>query len=218
MEILLKAKARSGSGKGVSRKLRHAGRMPCVLYGPQREPVHLTLERNDAEKILSGVGRRKIIDLEFENSPDTTRHIQVMFKDIQRHAITRELLHIDFYEITQGQKISTDIPVVMSGKAVGVEDHGGALQFLTRTIRIQCLPKDLPEYLEVDVSHLDIGDSISVADIPMDRVLTCLEEPDRVIASVITVRTAAVEEEAKAEEEAAEGEESAAEAESSESE
>jgi large subunit ribosomal protein L25 len=178
----------------------------------------LTLDRHTTDKLITGGGSRKIIDLNVTGVKGKTEKFQVMFKDIQRDALTRELIHIDFYEITRGQKITADIPVILKGDPIGVEEEGGALQFQLRELKIQCLPSDLPEFQEVDVSGLDIGESIAVKDLVVNPAVTLLDEPDRVVASVVVVKAAVLDEPEEEEEEAEEGEETEAEEESTESE
>jgi large subunit ribosomal protein L25 len=218
MESQLNVECREVSGKGVNRKLQRAGFMPGILYGPTREPLMLTLDRHTTDKLITGGGSRKIIDLNVTGVKGKTEKFQVMFKDIQRDALTRELIHIDFYEITRGQKITADIPVILKGDPIGVEEEGGALQFQLRELKIQCLPSDLPEFQEVDVSGLDIGESIAVKDLVVNPAVTLLDEPDRVVASVVVVKAAVLDEPEEEEEEAEEGEETEAEEESTESE
>lgn len=215
----LHAQIKTEIGKGANRRLRRDGLVPAVLYGKQQDPIPLTLNQHDVERILAKGGGRRIQDMVIQGLSDTGDETLVMFKDIQRNPISGELIHLDFYSIRKGQSLTIEVPVVITGEARGVTDDDGALQFLTREVVVQCLPKDMPEYLSVDVSDLGIGDSISLGDLAMPEGVTLVDEPTKTIASVVVVSTPLLdEEEAEGEEaaEAAEGEAAEAEAEAEE--
>ena len=201
----LSAQIKTETGKGVNRKLRASGEVPAVLYGPQQDPVPIVLNHHEVSTLLKAGGRRKIQELVISGLSDDTKSTLVMFRDVQRNAITGELIHIDFYSIRKGHKMTLSVPVVLRGEAVGVTDGGGALQFLTRNMMIECLPKDLPEYIEVDISALDVGNSMALSDLNLPEGVTLADEPAKVIASVVII-SAAVEAEDEEGEEGEEGE------------
>ncbi len=198
MDIQIQAKLKSESGKGRSRKLRKAGNVPAVVYGPNQKAIALAVENYQVEKILTTIGRRRIMNMMINDASDL-HDIQVMFKDIQRNPLTGELLHVDFYAIKSDEKLNTIVPLLLQGVPVGVKDQGGTLQFLTRQVRIQCLPNVLPEYLRVDISNLALGQTISISDIEVDSEIKILEDRNKVIASVITISAASEHEKGGAE-------------------
>jgi len=207
MQTIVKAKVKSKSGKGVNRKLRSSGFIPGVLYGPFQQATSLFMNSHEIEKILSSGGGSRILAMEIESAEEPVS-CQVMFKDVQRNPVTSKLLHIDFYAIKKGQKIVKSVPVVLEGEAIGVKEQGCVLQFLTRNVKVKCLPKDLPEEINVDITSLDKGASIAIGDLETKEEILFLDDPDKVIASVVTIRLTQEEElpeEEEAEEEVEEG-------------
>ena len=209
MELIeLKANIRNSVGKGQARALRRAERIPAVLYGPGTEPVLLSIEINDLEKALKkSTASQALLNLTILNGESTSR--TAMIKELQIHPVSRNYQHIDFYEISMDRKIRVKIPVVAKGKSRGVEE-GGILQIIRRELEILCLPTEIPETIELDITELDIGDSIHVNEIPFEGDI---EIPADVNFTVITVlspkaEVEEVEEEGEEEgEEAVEGEE-----------
>ena len=187
MTMQLTAEYRSKTGKGITRKLRQEGKVPAVLYSPLKQPIAITLNTSEVTKTLAGGGGRKIIEMVVKKNAESET-CEVLFKDIQRNSINGELVHIDFYEIQKGHNISATVPIILEGKPVGVVDQGGALQFLTRAVRIQCLPRNLPESIKVDVTSVNLGQNITVETINTNPDVTIMEEPLRVIASVIAIK------------------------------
>ena len=199
--IELKANIRKTSGSGVARKLRAAGKVPAVLYGQSIDPTLLSLDVHDFELSLkkSKMGF-SLYNLSVLNGDSITR--SVMIKELQTDPVTRSLLHVDFYEISMDRKIKVNIPVVPTGKSKGVE-LGGILQVIRRELEIFCLPNEIPECIEIDITDLDIGNSVHVEDISLAGNI---EIPADVNFTVITVIGAKADEE-EIEEEAEEGEE-----------
>jgi len=208
LEIIeLKTKIRNTAGNGPARELRRQGRIPAVLYGPGKETVSLSIDGNAFEKILKTrqIGHL-LLNLIIQNGKESKR--TAMIKELQKHPVSQAFLHVDFYEVSMDRKIRVNVPVVTTGKAVGVE-HGGVLQIVRRELEVLCLPNQIPASFEVDISHLDIGDAIHVEDIPRTEGV---EVPADVNFTVITILSPKKEEEAEEAEEAAEEEEGEAEA------
>ncbi|MBL0731854.1 MAG: 50S ribosomal protein L25 [Desulfosarcina sp.] len=198
--IELKANIRKTSGSGVARKLRAAGKVPAVLYGQSIDPTLLSLDVHDFELSLKKSKQGfSLYNLSVLNGDTITR--SVMIKELQTDPVTRNLLHVDFYEIAMDRKIKVNIPVVPTGKSKGVE-LGGILQVIRRELEIFCLPNEIPDCIEIDITDLDIGNSVHVEDISLAGNI---EIPADVNFTVITVIGAQAEEEI--EEEAEEGEE-----------
>ncbi len=201
-QIDLKAQIRKTVGNGPARTLRRAGRVPAVLYGPKTEPVLLSIDSKEFEQILkeASVGS-VLLNLQIQNGKTFTR--PAMIKELQTHPVTGKFLHVDFYEVDMQTKITAKVEVVATGQSKGVE-VGGLLQYVRRELDVLCLPTAIPESIEVDITDLDIGDSIHVEDISLSGDV---EIPADTNFTVVTVLAPKVEEEPVVEEELEEGEE-----------
>lgn len=210
MDIIeLKTKTRTKTGNGPARRLRMSGQIPAVLYGQKTEPVLLSVNKSDLEMVFKkgGIGQ-VILNLTIQKNGETTKR-PAMIKELQTHPVSRNFIHIDFYEIKMDQKITAKIPVVTTGKAKGVE-LGGILQIIRRELEVECLPLEVPESIEIDISDLDIGDSIHVGKIHLEGEIEFLEEDDYTVVTVISPKMEEepeLEEEEEIEEEEAEKEE-----------
>jgi large subunit ribosomal protein L25 len=200
--IELKTKIRTTTGNGPARRLRVSGQIPAVLYGPKTEPVLLSVDKSDLELLFKkgGIGQ-VVLNLVIQKNGETLT-MPAMIKELQTHPVSRNFIHVDFYEIKMDQKITAKIPVITTGKAKGVE-AGGILQIIRRELEVECLPLEVPESIEVDISDLDIGDSIHVGQIHVEGEVEFLEEDDY---TVVTVSSPKMEEEPEEEEEAEEEE------------
>ena len=205
-KIELQATVRKSVGNGPARGLRRAGQTPAVLYGRKTEPVLLSVNTKDLEQILKqGSFGQFILSLVIQNGKKVTK--AAMIKELQAHPVSGQLIHIDFYEVDMDRKIRVMIPVVTTGQSIGVEE-GGLLNIVRRELEVFCLPGDIPESIEIDISELTIGDSIHIEDVPLgDNV----EIASDVNYTVVTVLSPKVEEEEveEEEEELEEGEEGA---------
>jgi large subunit ribosomal protein L25 len=179
-ENTLSAESREGVGKGVTRKLRAAGRIPGVVYGKRREPQSIHLDPTALEKLLRGSGGlNTLIDLSVGDRTDT-----VLVKELQRHPVRGAFWHVDFYQVDLAQRITVDIPLHFVGKARGVE-FGGILDHPLREIEVQCLPRAIPQFVEVDVSALEVGDSIHVSDLQLPEGVEVMTDGQLPVASVV---------------------------------
>jgi len=206
----LVAEKREATGKGVARKLRAAGRIPAVVYGRGKQTTPISIDSTLLEKLLqgSGAGMNTLIELSVDGETATA-----LVKELQRDPVRGRPLHTDFYLVDMDKKVEVSVPLLFTGKAKGV-DSGGILDHPMREIELECLPRAIPEKIEVDVSALEIGDSIHVRDLVLPEGVEMLSDANLTVASVITP---AVIEEPTAE--AAEGvEEAAAEGEAAEAE
>jgi large subunit ribosomal protein L25 len=180
-ENVLSAEPRSGTGKGVNRKLRAAGRIPGVVYGKKREPQPIQLDPAALEKLLrgSGAGLNTLIDLSVAGRTDT-----VLVKELQRHPVLGAFWHVDFYQVDLTRKITVAVPIHFVGKARGVE-FGGILDHPLRELEVECLPRAIPEFVEVDVSNLEIGQAIHVSDLALPEGVEVKTDPTLPVASVV---------------------------------
>jgi large subunit ribosomal protein L25 len=200
MEISeLKASQRKTSGKGVSRRLRKEGMTPAVFYGPNSEPVLLSVNSTDLKKILKGKEENIFINLLIGNGAQMQKF--TLIKELQIDPVSRRFLHVDFCEIDMEHAITVDVPIHFKGEAIGI-DNGGDLHHIKREIKVSCLFTVLPEFVEVDISGLNIGDSIRVQDIKLPDGVNILDPQETIIASVTApkavVKAETVEEEQEA--------------------
>ncbi len=206
-KIELQATVRKSVGNGPARVLRRAGQTPAVLYGRKTDPVLLSVNTKDLEQILKqGSFGQLILNLVIQNGNKMTR--AAMIKELQTHPVSGQLIHIDFYEVDMDRQIKVMIPVVTTGKSVGVEE-GGLLNIVRRELEVLCLPGDIPETIEIDISELAIGDSIHIEDVPLGENVEIASDLNY---TVVTVLSPTVEEEEvpeEEEEELEEGEEGA---------
>ena len=203
-EFALDVELREGRGKGVARKLRAAGRIPGVCYRRNAEPIAISLDPSELDRVLrkASSGINTLLDLKVAGGGDFDGR-QVLIKELQRNPISGAYLHADLYAVDLKQTIHVSIPIQIKGSAIGVTLGGGILDHATRELDVECLPNAIPEEFAADVSELEIGDSIHVRDLEVPEGVEILNDPDVSIVSVVA--PAVVEEEAPAEE-AAEGE------------
>jgi large subunit ribosomal protein L25 len=203
-KIELHATVRKSVGNGPARGLRRIGQMPAVLYGAKTEPVLLTVNIQDVEHILKkgGVGQ-VILNLVIQNGKKVTK--PAMIKELQTHPVTGNFIHIDFYEISMKRQIKVMVPVVTKGICKGVE-LGGLLNIVRREVEILCLPGDIPEAFEIDITDMDIGDSIHIEDIALGDDVEISSDVNFTVATVLSPKVEEVEEEVEEELEEAEAE------------
>lgn len=180
----LNAKVRESVGKGSARTLRRQGRIPGILYGSDIDNVMLSVDAHEFEQMLSNPKySRGLINLGVENVQPTDR--TVMIKEFQSDPVRSNFLHIDFYEVKMDQKITTTVSVVTTGIAKGVE-NGGILQIIRRELEVSCLPQDIPEHVVIDVSNLDMGESVHVEDIRMEGDVELPHDTNFTVVTVLS--------------------------------
>jgi large subunit ribosomal protein L25 len=172
------------------------GKIPAVFYGPDSQSVPLLVQNIDLLDIMKGKTDNVFIKLIFDQGGKKTEKLSII-KELQRDNLSRRILHADFYELAMDQKVTFDIPIHIIGVAAGIQ-NGGELHQLKREIRISCLPKDLPEKIELDVSSLEIGDVLHVEDVKFADSVTIIDHMD---AALVTVAAPRIEEVAKPAEE-----------------
>ena len=213
----LAAQWREGKGKEEARRLRNQGLIPAVVYGQRAETIPVTLNPQELAKVLhGGAGERTLINLTIEGLQDGPITKTVILKEKQVDSLKRNWLHVDLYTIAMDEEINVGIPVRIVGKAAGVTVQGGILEQVLREIEVKCLPSDIPSSIDVDVSALEIGDSIHVAEITLEKakiladpgqtVVTVVPPKEEVVAAVEEVVEGEVAEEAAEEKEAVEEE------------
>ncbi len=184
-KVIIKAEKREGRGKNDSRRLRAAGKVPISIYGGGGEAVAATAELKDLAAVLrSDTGSNTIftIDMTGEGVND------VIFHDRQIDALKGRLVHADLRRLAKGEKIEVTVPVHIIGDAVGLNEEGAVLNQALREIKVLCEPSKIPEFFEVDVTELNVGESFHVSDLKRESGVELHEEPETVIASVVIVK------------------------------
>jgi len=201
-DFVVKAELRTDSGKGASRRLRHQGKVPAVMYGAGKEPTMLTVAHNEIIRSTEDEAFfSHILTVEYNGTSE-----KVILKDMQRHPAKIQITHLDFQRIDETHALHVHVPLhfINEDSAPGVK-MGGLVSHLMTDIEVSCLPKDLPEYLEVDVSKLELGSSIHLSEVVLPEGVTIMalthgEEHDLPIASVTMPRGAKEDETGESEE------------------
>ena len=162
--VPLSAYPRTLAKRGGVKKLRDGGRVPAVIYGGKTKPQNVELKSKDLENLIKhSVSENILLDLAVEGDAQKTR--LALLKEVQHHPLKSQILHVDLHEVAPDEKVTVMVPVETVGEAAGVKTDGGVLEHVLFKIRVRALPKDLPEVIEVDVSHLAIGQTIHLGDI-----------------------------------------------------
>mgnify|MGYP001133348136 CR=1 FL=1 len=197
LSFKLDATSRSDLGKGASRRLRRANSVPAVVYGGVGEAQSITLAHNEMEKSLEHEAfYSHILDLVIDGGKPQ----QVILRDVQRHPFKRLILHVDFLRVQADQEIQVQVPLhfLNEEECIGVKQDGGAISHVMTEILISCLPRHLPEYIEVDLANLGLGDALHVSDIQFPEGVVSVdlahgEEHDLPVANVHHTRAGSVE-------------------------
>ncbi len=194
MSFKIKAEKRDVFGKNVSRRLRREGMIPAILYGGDASNVPLTLRKEEVFMILkSDTGENTVFQVSFDSEIR-----DVMIKELQKDPVTDEILHADLVHIAMDKVIRVSVPVMIVGEAVGVKAEGGFVDFITREIEVECLPKDIPEHIEIDISDLHLRQSLKAEDIALPEGVKLITSSDTI---VVMIEVPVKEEEIEVEEE-----------------
>jgi large subunit ribosomal protein L25 len=203
MSLEINAQRREAFGKNAARRIRQEGMVPAILYGPQTDAVALTLDKKDIFSILKSESGENTL---FKVTVDSETR-DAMIKDYQVDPVSDELIHVDLIQIVMDKAIRVAVPVTLVGEAEGVKTEGGFVDFVSREIEIECLPRDIPEQIQVDISALHLHQSLKVEDITAPEGTAFADDPEMV---VVMIQAPTKEEEKVVEEEEevmAEGEE-----------
>ncbi len=183
-DIILKGSIREESGTKIARKLRAQGEVPGVLYGHMEEPIHLSLSAHELWHILHhATSEHLILTLDIEGMKEG--EALTLVRNVQHHPVTGDILHVDFQRISLTEKIKVGVPIVLIGMARGVKEFGGILDHGVREVTIHCTPKQIPEAIEVDVTDMEIGNSLHILDIAGQYPeLEFLDDPNVTLAHV----------------------------------
>jgi len=182
---------RKGSGKGAARSLRRDGKLPAVIYGHAREPLSLAVPEREFERLLEKfAAENTVIELSIDGAMSRT-----LIREIQRHPVKRNVLHVDFQELVAGERMVVRIPIVLTGTAEGVRNSGGILSQIMQELECRVDPLNMPGHIDVDVTDVSIGHSIHVSEMTIPEGVEVLDLPD---ATVCIVAAPKVEEEVPA--------------------
>lgn len=195
MEEKLTAEARSGTGKGVARKVRAAGRVPAVVYGHNIPPVHVSVDAKELYHVLhTAAGANVLIDLAVGKD-----RMLAMPREIQRDHLAGRFIHVDFLRIARDETIAVEVPIHIVGESHGVKE-GGVVEHHLWTLHVECFPQDVPSSIEADITALGINETLRVSELVVPATVTVLTAPEETVVSVVTPQILKVEEEVPAEE------------------
>lgn len=191
MSMTIKTERRERYGKNESRRIRREGMLPVILYGPNTKSIPLIMDKKDVFRILkSESGENTLFKVAFDSEK-----CDVMIKELQQDVVSDQILHVDLIQIALDKKIRVTVPLVLVGDAVGVKAEGGFVDFMTREFEIECLPKDIPEHIAVNISELHLNQSIKVEDIPEVENVVFASDPQTVLVHVLAQKAEEIEEE-----------------------
>ncbi len=196
-ETKMRAEIRLIKTKKYKHDLLEQGKIPAVVYGKGITSESIELNVKEFESVMRKKGRNALIDLVINSKPKEKKYV-VMVKEVQREPVRGGITHVDLCKVSLKDKIHTPVPVVLKGEPHGLK-NGGIIQTGLRTIEVECLPTEIPEAIPVDISSLEIGDHLTVADLPVMPGYKILTEPDGVLVTIIAPRMAEEAEAVKAE-------------------
>src|ERR1051326_2337147 len=187
MEATLKAEKRDGRGKNEARRLRAAGKIPAVVYGTEKnKALEIAVDPRTLLRILhSESGVNTLIGLD---GAGLAAGGKVLVKEYQLDPIDHKLLHADFYAVAMDKTLVVTVPIVIKGEPKGVKQQGGVVDFVNREIEVECLPGDIPEHIDVDISELMLHQGIRVRDLPKSDKVKPVSEPEMMIVHVVTIK------------------------------
>jgi large subunit ribosomal protein L25 len=182
MPTVIEAQLRTPGGKNANNRLRRAGKIPAVIYGPGKQPVVVSVDPHDVKTILhSETGRNTIFGINVDGSAQGN----AMVKGYQLDPVHGNLIHTDFLEIAMDRLLILTVNVEVVGEPEGVKLDGGIMDIVTRTIEVECLPSDIPESIKVDVSKLKINDYLRVKNLETDAKVKILSDPELVVVTIV---------------------------------
>ncbi len=180
-QLQLKAKTRAEAGRGQVKRLRATGAVPGVVYGAKVQPLNIAVAVVDLEKVLHhATGENVLVDLLVDEGGKTANRL-ALIQEVQHHPFEDTILHVDFHEVSATEKLRTAVPVRPVGEPSGVKNGGGVLEHVMRELHVECLPKDLPDVIEVNVEKMEIGEGIHVGDIAAPAGVTLLDDKGQTV-------------------------------------
>lgn len=184
MDVKINATVRQTGKQSVLTDLRTEGKVPGTFYGKKIDPVTIFVDEHELREAMhTGAGSNVMVDLVIDD-PSLKGKQTAMIKDLQKNPITGAFIHVDFVKVSMSEEIHATIPVVMSGEAAGVK-VGGVMQHPIRELNVKCLPGNMPEQYEIDVTALEIGDSVHVKDLAAIEGVEVLNDPEEILVSIV---------------------------------
>lgn len=177
-QVKLSALPRTHVGRNSVKQLRARGAVPANIYGPKNKPDNLEINAKEIRQLLAhAVGENILVELEVAGEKGSNTRLSLI-QEVQHHPVRGDILHVDFLEVSMNEKLHTEVPIESFGEADGVKNYGGLLEQLVRHLTIECLPKDLPESIRVDVSSLGVGQSLHIRDLVLPSGVVSISDPD----------------------------------------
>ena len=192
-QVKLSAQPRTHVGRNSVKQLRARGAVPANIYGPKSEPTNLEIKNQEIKRLLAhAAGENILVELEISGiagAQGITSRLGLI-QEVQHHPVRGDILHVDFLEVSMNELLHTEVPIETFGEADGVKNYGGLLEQLIRSLHIECLPKDLPETVRVDISPLGLGQSFHVRDLVLPPGVKATSDPDLTIFLVAEPKVA----------------------------
>jgi large subunit ribosomal protein L25 len=187
-QVKLKARKRTVIGRNAIKKIKRKGLVPGVVYGSQAEPMALQVEARELTSVLAHASSEHVlVELEISDGSQSTNRL-ALIQEVQHHPLKRQLLHVDFHAVSTTEKITSEVPIEAVGEPLGVRTFGGLLEYSLRSLEVECFPQDLPDIVRIDVTNLNIGESLHVRDIPLPSGVEALTDGDLTVVSVVASR------------------------------
>jgi large subunit ribosomal protein L25 len=173
-QVKLSARPRLQAGRNAVKQVRARGGVPAVIYGAHETPANLEVDRKAIETVLAhAASEHVLVELDIDGASKLS-----IIQEVQHHPVRGDILHIDFHAVSATETVTSEVPVEAVGEPVGVKTHGGLLQQQVRSLEVECLPQNLPDFLTVDVSALEIGQSIHVKDLVLPQGVVTTVDPE----------------------------------------
>jgi large subunit ribosomal protein L25 len=187
-QVKLKAQKRTLVGRNAVKKIKEQGLVPGVIYGSEAEPMTLQIDARELTTVLAHASSEHVlVELEIVDGSQST-HRLALIQEVQHHPLKRALVHVDFHAVSATEKIYSEVPIEAVGEALGVRTFGGLLEYSLRTLEVECYPQDLPDIVRIDVSNLNIGESLHVRDIQLPAGVEAITDDDLTVVSVVASR------------------------------
>lgn len=187
-QVKLKAKKRTLVGRNAIKRIREKGLVPGVIYGSNQQPMPLQVDSRQLSTVLAHASSEHIlVELEIVDGDQGTNKL-VLIQEVQHHPLKRDLVHVDFHAVSATEKITSAVPIETTGEALGVRTFGGLLEHSLRTLEVQCYPQDLPGIVQIDVTNLNIGETLHVRDLQLPAGVEAITDEDLTVVSVVASR------------------------------
>ena len=187
-QVKLKARKRTLVGRNAIKQIKAKGLVPGVIYGSNQTPMPLEVDKRELSTVLSRASSEHIlVELEILDGDQSTNKL-ALIQEVQHHPLRPVLMHVDFHAVSATEKITSSVPIETTGEALGVRTFGGLLEHSLRTLEVQCFPQDLPGVLRIDVTNLNIGESLHVRDIQLPAGVEAITDPELTVVNVVASR------------------------------